>query len=121
MRPRRTCISASTVAATEKHTGGTRPEIAGADGTHAHDCRWPERCGENADLAGASREVLTRGEPLVAAATAAATRLAVTLNCERVAIGLLRGGEIRIEALSHSANPDPRSTLLRDVRDAMEV
>jgi len=53
-------------------------------------------------------------------ATAVATELATRLGCERVSVGMLRAGRMRIEALSHSAHFDPRSQLLRDLAAAME-
>ncbi len=54
------------------------------------------------------------------AATAVATELAGRLECERVSLGFLRGRHIRVEALSHSADFDRRSGVMRLVAEAME-
>ena len=55
-----------------------------------------------------------------AAATAVVTELATQLDCEWVALGLLRGRHVRVAALSHSAEFGERSNLLRAVAAAME-
>jgi RND family efflux transporter MFP subunit len=55
-----------------------------------------------------------------AAATAIATELATRLACERVSIGFERGGQMRVEALSHSATFDERASLIRDLGSAMD-
>lgn len=55
-----------------------------------------------------------------AAAVAVATELATHLRCERVSIGFLQAGQIRVEALSHSAHFDARTQLVRDLAAAME-
>ena len=54
------------------------------------------------------------------AATAAATELAGALNCERVAIGFLRGRHARLRALSHSASFGKRTNLVRAIEAAMD-
>jgi RND family efflux transporter MFP subunit len=78
--------------------------------------RVHSRRAELLQLVGAALEQRTAADALVALATALATRFA----CERVSIGLVRRGHVRIEALSHSARFDPRSALLRDVAEAMD-
>jgi RND family efflux transporter MFP subunit len=55
-----------------------------------------------------------------AAAMAVATELATRLGLERVSIGFERGGRMQVEALSHSASFDPRSSLIRDLGAAMD-
>lgn len=52
--------------------------------------------------------------------TALATALAGQLGCERVALGLPGRVGMRVEGLSHSADFDPRSALLRDLGAAMD-
>ena len=55
-----------------------------------------------------------------AGATAVATELATRLGCERVSIGMTRKAGIRVEALSHSADFDPRVKLIRALGTAMD-
>ncbi len=55
-----------------------------------------------------------------ASATALATELATRLHCERVSIGFLRGGQVKIDAVSHSAQFKERTNLLRAVAAAMD-
>ncbi|MCZ6831911.1 MAG: HlyD family efflux transporter periplasmic adaptor subunit [Gammaproteobacteria bacterium] len=54
-----------------------------------------------------------------AAATAAATELASSLQCERVSIGFLSGERVRLQALSNSANFNRQANLVRDLELAM--
>jgi len=55
-----------------------------------------------------------------AAAGALVTELATHLGCERVSIGFNQRGQMRVEALSHSARFDARAQLLRDLGLAMD-
>ncbi len=57
---------------------------------------------------------------LQAAASAVMTHLAQTFSCNRVSFGLLEGNHIRIRALSHSAQIDRRSELVRGIEAAMD-
>jgi len=59
-------------------------------------------------------------EHFAEAATAVASELAGTLNCELVAIGLQRGRHARVRALSNSANFGKRSNLVRAIEAAMD-
>ena len=54
-----------------------------------------------------------------AAATALATELATRLSAERVSVGFLRRGRLRVVALSHSARFGHRTDVIRDVEAAM--
>ena len=54
------------------------------------------------------------------AATATATELATALQCERVAIGFMRGKHTRLRALSHSASFSKKANLVRAVEAAMD-
>jgi len=54
------------------------------------------------------------------AATAFTTQLATELGCDRVCLGLLRGGRVRVRAVSHSPQFERRANLLRAVEHAME-
>jgi RND family efflux transporter MFP subunit len=54
------------------------------------------------------------------ASTAVATDLAQRLGCERVSVGLLRRGRVRLLALSHSAHFESRANLVRHIEAAME-
>lgn len=55
-----------------------------------------------------------------AAAMAFVTRLATMLECERVSLGFVNRGRLRIRALSHSAEFGERANLVRTVEAAME-
>jgi RND family efflux transporter MFP subunit len=57
--------------------------------------------------------VALEAESRDAAALRVATELAATLGCERVAIGALEHGRMRLLALSHSARFDPRTEPMR--------
>jgi RND family efflux transporter MFP subunit len=54
------------------------------------------------------------------AASAFTTQLATELGCDRVCLGLLGGGRVRIRAVSHSPQFERRANLLRAVEQAME-
>ncbi len=54
------------------------------------------------------------------AATAVATELATRFSCERVAIGFHNGKHAQVQALSHSAQYDKRSNLIREIGMAMD-
>ncbi len=54
------------------------------------------------------------------AATAMATELAVSLDCDRVACGLRSGRQTRVRALSHSADFNRKGRLMRDLAAAMD-
>jgi RND family efflux transporter MFP subunit len=56
----------------------------------------------------------------VAAATALATDLSTRLKCDRVSVGFLVGGQIKLEAVSHSAQFKERTNLMRAVAAAMD-
>jgi hypothetical protein len=55
-----------------------------------------------------------------ASATALATELATRLHCERVSIGFVRAGQVKLDAVSHSAQFKERTNLLRAVASAMD-
>ena len=55
-----------------------------------------------------------------AAATACCTELATRLGCDRVSIGFLKKGQVRIEALSHSAQFGKQMNLIRAIGNAMD-
>ena len=54
------------------------------------------------------------------AATAVATDLAAQLNCARVGIGFVDGQQVKVEALSHSADFSQRMNLIRRISAAMD-
>ena len=56
----------------------------------------------------------------VEAATATVTELATFLNCERAAVGFMRGRHTKLRALSHSANFGKRSNVVRAMEAAMD-
>jgi len=55
-----------------------------------------------------------------AAATAFVTDLATRLECERVSLGFVRKGQIHVKALSHSAQLEKKTNLIRSIETAME-
>lgn len=59
-------------------------------------------------------------QKLDGAATAAVTELSLALDCDRVAYGSRPGRHVRVRALSHSADFNKKSSLLRDVGAAMD-
>lgn len=68
-------------------------------------------------------EVTARGldsSSMQAAATGVITQLAQAFSCDRVSFGLLEGRHMRVHALSHSAQIDRRSELVRGIEAAME-
>jgi len=54
------------------------------------------------------------------AATAVATDLADQTGCERVAVGFVDGQQIKVQALSHSADFGERMNLIRRISSAMD-
>lgn len=61
-----------------------------------------------------------RQERFTASTMTLATELASRLHCERVCIGFVRGSQVRIDAVSHSAEFKDRTNLLRAVAAAMD-
>ena len=59
-------------------------------------------------------------ERFQAAGTAVATELATALGCERVGIGFMKSGHIRLRALSHSAAFGKKTNLVRALEAAMD-
>ena len=55
-----------------------------------------------------------------ASATATVTELATHLRCERVSIGFLDAGTMRVRAISHNATFNPKSNLARDLEAVMD-
>ncbi len=81
------------------------------------------RVGETRDKLQTVLEVVASAaahDRFVAAATALATDLATRLACDRVGIGFERGGQIKIDAVSHSAQFKERTNLMRAVAAAMD-
>jgi multidrug resistance efflux pump len=59
-------------------------------------------------------------ERFQAAATAFVTELATRLDCERVSVGAVRRGRVRLQAVSHSANFGKKTNLARAIEAAMD-
>lgn len=81
-----------------------------------------EREARLADLALASDLVATalQERRFAPSALAAVNELAARFNCERVSLGLERVGNIEVLAISHTANFDRKSNLVRLIGEAME-
>ncbi|MGI9590070.1 MAG: HlyD family efflux transporter periplasmic adaptor subunit [Myxococcota bacterium] len=105
---------------------GTPVQTAAAAGALERGAAWLQALAQSAASGERLRTVLhliaacLEPERLRDGATAVATELATRFGCERVAVGLLRGQRIRVEALSHSAHFDERTQLVRDLAAAME-
>ena len=81
------------------------------------------RVGETRDKLQTVLEVVASAaahDRFIAAATALATDLATRLACDRVGIGFERGGQIKLDAVSHSAQFKERTNLMRAVAAAMD-
>jgi multidrug efflux pump subunit AcrA (membrane-fusion protein) len=81
------------------------------------------RLGETRDRLQTVLEVIASAaahDRYVGAATALATDLATRLKCDRVSLGFVQGGQIKIDAISHSAQFKERTNLLRAVAAAMD-
>lgn len=59
-------------------------------------------------------------ERFQAAATAVVTELATIFGCERVSVGFLKGGQIKVSALSHSSSFAKKANLIRNIEAVME-
>ena len=59
-------------------------------------------------------------ERYTAAAMSLVTELATRLQCDRVSIGFLQAGKIKVDAVSHSAQFKERTNLMRAVSAAMD-
>jgi multidrug resistance efflux pump len=66
-------------------------------------------------LAGALGE-----ERFIASATAVVTSIAAKHSCDRVSIGFVEGGRVRVRAVSHTAQFGTRTNLLRAIAAAMD-
>lgn len=55
-----------------------------------------------------------------AAAMAFVTRMAITLKCDRVSLGFVRGGSVRVDVLSNTAEFGKQTNLMRAVGAAMD-
>jgi len=59
-------------------------------------------------------------EKFQAAATSVVTELATLMDCERVSLGFVKGHNIQVKALSHSANFAKKSKLVQNIGLAMD-
>ncbi len=64
--------------------------------------------------------VLVGEEKFRGSATALVTALATRLDCDRVSVGFLKRGSVRVEGLSHSAHFGKDTTLIRAIGVAMD-
>jgi biotin carboxyl carrier protein len=81
------------------------------------------RVGETRDRLQGVLEIVASAaahDRFVAAATALATELATRMACDRVAIGFERNGQVKIDAVSHSAQFKERTNLMRAIAAAMD-
>ena len=81
------------------------------------------RIGETRDRLQTVLEVVASAaahDRFVAAGTALATDLATRLACDRVSVGFLHAGQVRIDAVSHSAQFKERTNLMRGIAAAMD-
>ncbi len=59
-------------------------------------------------------------ERFYGSATAFVTALATGLGCDRVSLGFVRGGRVRVSSVSHSAQPKAQTNLMRAIAAAMD-
>jgi len=59
-------------------------------------------------------------ERFYGAASAFVTALATRLGCERVSVGFIKGGRVRVRAVSHSAHFGKQTNLVRGIGGAMD-
>jgi multidrug resistance efflux pump len=64
--------------------------------------------------------VVVEADRFKSAATALATELATALGCDRVGVGLREGKHTRVAALSHTAEFESKSNLVRGLASAMD-
>ncbi|MGB8993388.1 MAG: HlyD family efflux transporter periplasmic adaptor subunit [Desulfobaccales bacterium] len=81
-----------------------------------HDGHTKQRLTAVLDLAATALEE----EGFKAAATAFLTLLATRLSCDRVSLGFLKGKQVKVQALSHSAQFGKESNLIRAIGAAMD-
>lgn len=81
-----------------------------------------ERDARLADLAQSTELIATvlQERRFAPSALAAVNALAAHLKCERVSLGIERGDSIEVVAISHTANFDRKSNLVRLLAEAME-
>jgi multidrug resistance efflux pump len=68
-------------------------------------------------------DVLASGlgeERFIASATAVVTSIAAKHSCDRVSIGFVEGGRVRVRAVSHTAQVGARTNLVRAIAAAMD-
>jgi multidrug efflux pump subunit AcrA (membrane-fusion protein) len=82
----------------------------------AGSARAPDRARVALDIFAVALEQ----EHLAAACRAVVTELALRFDCERVSIGFVRGGRIRVAAISHSAQFGKQMSLVRLLAEAMD-
>ena len=96
----------------------------GAAGLELMFCQQEvSRVGETRDKLQTVLEVVASAaahDRFVAAGTALATDLATRLSCDRVSVGFMHNGQIRIDAVSHSAQFKERTNLMRAIATAMD-
>ena len=65
-------------------------------------------------------DLVASAEKFYGAATAFVTGLATRLACDRVSLGFLKGGRMRVRAVSHSAHFGKQTNLVRAIGAAMD-
>ena len=85
------------------------------------EATWSERVGREGSLLVLQLVGAALAEQgFEAAAQALVSEIARLLHCDRVSLGLRRGGEVRVAALSHSAEFGHRMNLVRALGEAMD-
>jgi RND family efflux transporter MFP subunit len=79
-----------------------------------------ERVRQRLGLALDLTAVALQEERFQGAATAVATELATRLSCDRVSVGFVRGKQVRVRAISHSASVRGKMNLVRAIGEAMD-
>lgn len=92
------------------------PAVAGKPSAVGEDSAARERLQAVLDLVASAQGHGRFAE----AATAFVTELATRLGCDRVSLGFIRRGRVRVRAVSHTAHLGSRTNLLRAIAAAMD-
>ena len=98
------------------HWGAAWLEVLFRREQQAHDAAEKDRLRTVLDLAATP----ATHERFFGGATAFVTALATRLDCDRVSLGVVRGGRVHIQAVSHSAHFGKETNLIRAIGAAME-
>lgn len=85
-----------------------------------HQLQREQQRADRLALAHQALATALQDQPLRASALAVCNEIAGRLACERVAIGMVQGDDVVVQAISHTATFDARSDFVRTLAEAME-